>query len=225
MDHKTAEQFVRHHLASILIVLFVFATGFLSAAGFLWQRYVQLEQRKVQLDREDLRLEKQKLELNKREFTIQQEEKFWNSQKELVEKKEKETSSALAKLQGEKQAVASQTRIKNAEALIDQRMAEFSALGIDLTKTPCGNDPDYTHRYNQAMAKSREISALLETYNLKAKYRSFFPDSSVAVDYAWCQGGDKALNAHSPTAPDTFSRNRLPSRTYRRTIVTLRCRV
>jgi uncharacterized membrane protein YciS (DUF1049 family) len=86
MDLQTATKFARHHLSSILIVLFVFATGFLSVAGFLWQQKVQLEQRKVQLDREDLKLEKRKLELDKREFTTQQEEKFWNFQVEQAKK-------------------------------------------------------------------------------------------------------------------------------------------
>jgi len=113
----------------------------------------QLDDRRIQLDREDLKLEKQKLELDKREFTVGQEEQFWKFQNERVQAKEKETSNALAKLQQEKQVIASQAIIKNAQALIDQRMAEFSALGIDLhaRPQPCGSyDPEYIRRYNTA---------------------------------------------------------------------------
>jgi hypothetical protein len=76
-------------------------------------------------------------------------------------------------VQQEKQALTNQIRVKNAEALIDQRMVEFSSLGIDLSQLPCGDDPTYTRRYNEAQAKMDEVSALIHAYSLEAKYHDF----------------------------------------------------
>jgi hypothetical protein len=155
--------------------------------AWVWGKYEKLVEQRNQLAVErqafnnerlvaEIALSERKAELDKREFIVQQREKDYQEQLANLQKRVAEHSVASARLKQEQTEVSKAQRDKEAREKIEQRISEFSALGVDLNRQAC-DDVAVQTKYNAAKAKFSEIRTLIEAHGLKGRYDAFLNDN------------------------------------------------
>lgn len=191
LDLKTIYQLVRRHLASTVVVILFFA----GAAGVLMAQYkalfdekekfsltvkafgderLQFERRK--LDEERVLLAR-KADLDTREFIQKQYDSQYNERLAALKQRASEYESAENHLRQTAESVSHAQRLKNAEDRLQKAISEFSAYGVDISRSPpC--DADQRVRYEAAKSKYREARALADASGLTTQYQGFFTDQT-----------------------------------------------
>jgi septal ring factor EnvC (AmiA/AmiB activator) len=188
MDFKTLLTIVRGRFLVPTIIVGILCIGGMT---YVWAEYKALLKEKdaASADRKALYDERvafekmradsaasqasRETELQKREYTLQQNEQRLKESMELSQKKSDELNASADRLRITAAAVSQAERLRDAESKLQRLMGEFSAMGVDLNNTPCG-DPAATKSFNAAKSKFSEALALAEASGLYEKYKHFF---------------------------------------------------